>query len=66
MNGFVVFSASIFLYFSFHILDQGACASTVALSIDCDPSKNLTFVHFKDQFLPFASCSTVHTNFGAN
>lgn len=48
MNGFVIFSVSIFLYFRFHIFDQGACSNIVAPSINRDPSKTPTFVHFKD------------------
>ena len=53
MNGFVIFSVSIFLYFRFHIFDQGACSNIVAPSINRDPSKTPTFVHFKDN--PFHS-----------
>ena len=34
MNGFVVVSASIFLYFSFHILDNGGCSNIVASSMN--------------------------------
>ena len=50
MNGFVIFSVSIFLYFRFHIFDQGACRIIVAPSINRDPSKTPTFAHFKDNF----------------
>lgn len=48
MNGFVIFSVSIFLYFRFHNFDEGACSNIVAPSINRDPSKTPTFVHFKD------------------
>lgn len=43
INGFVIFSVSIFLYFSFHIFDQDACSNIVAPSINRDPSKTPTF-----------------------
>lgn len=56
MNGFVIFSVSIFLYFSFHIFDQGACSNIVAPSINRDPSKTPTFfwgIYFMRDFMKF-------------
>ena len=46
MHGFVILSACTFLYFSFHILDQGFCDT--ALSVDRDPNKKLKYARFKD------------------
>lgn len=69
MNVFVIFSVSIFLYFRFHIFDQGACSNIVAPSINRDPSKTPTSVHFKDNFfhslrvLPVTQISVQTSNF---
>lgn len=69
MNVFVIFSVRIFLYFRFHIFDQGACSNIVAPSINRDPSKTPTSVHFKDNFfhslrvLPVTQISVQTSNF---
>ena len=46
MNGLVILSAGIFLYFTFQILDQGFCYA--AGSLNREPNKKLKYVLFKD------------------
>ena len=47
MNGFALLSASIFIYFTYHILDQGLSVAAQAV-LNRDPSKTLRFVQFED------------------
>ncbi|KAL9975155.1 hypothetical protein ACROYT_G012279 [Oculina patagonica] len=49
MNGFVLLSASTFIYFTYHILDQGLCEASTD-GFQRDPSNKLRFAQFKDHF----------------
>lgn len=47
------FQPVFFLYFSFHIRDNGGCSNIVAPSMNSDLSRSPTFVHFEDHFFHF-------------
>ncbi|KAJ7385723.1 hypothetical protein OS493_013754 [Desmophyllum pertusum] len=47
MNGFVLLSVSTFIYFTYHILDQGFCEAAQA-GLQRDPNKNLRFAQFNE------------------
>ncbi|KAJ7360631.1 hypothetical protein OS493_015740 [Desmophyllum pertusum] len=49
MNGLMLLSASTFIYFTYHILDQGFCEAAEA-GLQRDPSKKLTYALFKDHY----------------
>ena len=71
MNVFVIFSVSIFLYFRFHIFDQGACSNTVAPSINRDPrkpprlytSKIISFTRFLFHMSHKSQCKLANTDY---
>ena len=50
MNGFVHFSASMFLYFSCQILASGYCDATNLPGLQRDPNKQLSYAKFKEHF----------------
>ena len=50
MNGFVLLSASMFLYFTGHILDAGFCDSTNLPGLQRDSNKMLSYANFIEHF----------------
>ena len=50
MNGFVLLSASMFLYFTGHILDAGFCDSTNLPGLQRDPNKEFSYGNFIEHF----------------
>ena len=50
MNGFVLFSASMFLYFSCQILDSGFCVATNLPGPQRDPNKQLSYANFIEHY----------------
>ena len=50
MNGFVLLSASMFIYFTGHILDAGFCDSTNLPNLQRDPNKMLSYANFLEHF----------------
>ena len=58
MNGVFLLSASIFLYFTYNILDQSVCYATQAV-LQRDPNNNLRFVGFKDHLFHVLDVSRV-------
>ena len=50
MNGFVLFSASMFVYFSCQILDSGFCDATNLLGLRREPKTQLSYAKFKEHF----------------
>ena len=49
MNGFVLLSASMFVYFTGQILDDGLCDST-NIDVERDPNKELSYANFIEHF----------------
>ena len=49
MNGFVLLSASMFIYFTGQILDDGLCDST-NIGVQRDPYKELSYANFIEHF----------------
>ena len=49
MNGFVLLSASIFIYFTCQILDDGFCDST-NLGVQRDPNNGFSYANFMKHF----------------
>ena len=49
MNGFVLLSASMFVYFTGQILDDGLCEST-NIGVERDPNKELSYANFIEHF----------------
>ena len=49
MNGFVLLSASMFIYFTGQILDDGLCDST-NIGVQRDPYKDLSYANFIEHF----------------
>jgi len=52
MKGFVVLSASTFIYFTNQILDDGLCDAAQLPGLQRDPNKQLRYAQFIKHFLP--------------
>ena len=50
MNGFVIFSASMFIYFSCQILDSGFCVAINLPGLQRDPNKQLSYANFIEHY----------------
>ena len=50
MNGFVLLSASTFIYFTYQILDDGFCDATQLTGLQRDPNKRLRYAQLIEHF----------------
>ena len=50
MNGFVLLSASTFIYFTYQILDAGFCDASNLAGLQRDPNKQLRYAQFIEHF----------------
>ena len=50
MYGFVVLSASAFIYFTYQIIDDGLCDATQSPGLQRDPNKQLRYAQFIEHF----------------
>jgi len=50
MHGFVLLSASTFIYFTYKIIDDGLCDATQLPGLQRDPNKQLRYAQFKEHF----------------